>query len=166
MPSTSRHSEAFSQEIVPIHQGRARERVSFYLALVLNLLAWRHFPASSVGAYARGGPCDVCLLYQPTGAREGEDQKPGERHHASCPDLLRTVPDPYHAWGRGRMGDGDEWKKIGACWESTSSLERGLWVVLGQTGTDIFPVKSENPHVRLRSCQNASPHCTLRSKLA
>ena len=106
MPSTSCHSEAFSQEIVPIHQGRARERVSLYLALVLNLLAWRHFPASSVGAYARGGPCDVCLLYQPTGAREGEDQKPGERHHASCPDLLRTVPDPYHAWGRGRMGDG------------------------------------------------------------
>ena len=106
MPSTGRHSEAFSQEIVPIHQGRARERVSLYLALVLNLLAWRHFPASSVGAYARGGPCDVCLLYQPTGAREGEDQKPGERHHASCPDLLRTVPDPYHAWGRGRMGDG------------------------------------------------------------
>ena len=106
MPSTGRHSEAFSQEIVPIHQGRARERVSLYLALVLNLLAWRHFPASRVGAYARGGPCDVCLLYQPTGAREGEDQKPGERHHASCPDLLRTVPDPYHAWGRGRMGDG------------------------------------------------------------
>ena len=106
MPSTGRHSEAFSQEIVPIHQGRARERVSLYLDLVLNLLAWRHFPASGVGAYTRGGPCDVCLLYQPTGAREGEDQKPGERHHASCPDLLRTVPDPYHAWGRGRMGDG------------------------------------------------------------
>ena len=152
MPSTGRHSEAFSQEIVPIHQGRARERVSLYLALVLNLLAWRHFPASSVGAYARGGPCDVCLLYQPTGAREGEDQKPGERHHASCPDLLRVVPDPYHALGRGWMGDGGRWKKIGTCWESTSSLERGA----GADKNGHIPEKSENHHVRMRSCQNAS----------
>ena len=129
-------------------------------------LAWRDFPAPSVGAYARGGLCVVRLLYHPTGAREGGDRKPGERHHASCPDLLRAVPDPYHAWGRGRMGEENWWKRIGACWESKSSLERGLWVMLGQTVTDIFPVKSENPHVRERSCQNTSPHCTSRSKLA
>ena len=54
----------------------------------------------------RGGPCGVRLLYHLTRAWEGEDQKPGERHHASCPDLLRVVPDPYHALGRGWMGDG------------------------------------------------------------
>ena len=75
---------------------------------------------------------------------------------------------PTHTLLGGGAGWGMEngWKEVGACWESKSSLERGLWVVLGQTGTDISPVKSENPHVRLRSCQNASPHCTLRSKLA
>ena len=75
---------------------------------------------------------------------------------------------PTHTLLRGGAGWGMEngWKKVGACWESKSSLERGLWAVLGQTGTDIFPVKSENPHVRERSCQNTSPHCTSRSKLA
>ena len=36
------------------------------------------------------------------------------------------------------------------------SLEQGMWVVLGQIRTDIFLIKSENPHVRMRSCQNAS----------
>ena len=87
--------------------------------------------------------------------------------------IMRLVPIFYaqcltHTMLGGGAGWGmeDERKKIGACWESTSSLERGLWVVLGQTGTDIFPVKSENPHVRERSCQNTSPHCTSRSKLA
>ena len=79
--------------------------------------------------------------------------------YALC--LTHTMLGGGAGWGME-----DEWKKIGACWESTSSLERGLWVVLGQTGTDIFPVKSENPHVRERSCQNTSPHCTSRSKLA
>ena len=115
-----------------------------------------HFPASSVGAYARGGPCDVCLPYHPTRAWEGEDQKPGERHQASCPDLLRAVLEPYHAMGRGWMGTEDGRRKIGTCWESTSSLEQDLWVVPGQIRTDIFPIKSENPHIGMRSCQNAS----------
>lgn len=73
---------------------------------------------------------------------------------AQC--LTHTMLLGGAGWG---MEDG--WKKIGTCWKSTSSLERGLWVVLGQTRTDIFPIKSENPHVRMRSCQNASPHCTF-----
>ena len=96
------------------------------------------------------------LPYHPTRAWEGEDQKPGERDQASCPDLLRAVPDSYHALGRGWMGMDDVWRRIETCWESTSYLERGLWVVLGQIRTDIFLIKSENPHVRMRSCQNAS----------
>ena len=79
--------------------------------------------------------------------------------YALCP--THTLLGGGAGWG---MENG--WKKVGACWESKSSLERGLWVVLGQTGTDIFPVKSENPHVRERFCQNTSPHCTPRSKLA
>ena len=31
-------------------------------------------------------------------------------------------------------------------------------MVLGQIKTDIFLIISENPHVRRRSCQNASLH--------
>ena len=67
----------------------------------------------------------------------------------------------------------------GARWENGERVkeDRGLlgnpshpWsgvcgAVLGQTGTDIFPVKSEIPHVRERFCQSTSPHCTPRSKL-
>ena len=107
LPSTGRRSEAFSQEIVPIHQGNSsRERVSLDLALVLIFLPGEIFLHLAFGAYARGGLCVVRLLYHPTGAREGGDPRPGVRHHASCPGLLRAVPDPYHAWGRGRMGDG------------------------------------------------------------
>ena len=78
--------------------------------------------------------------------------------YALC--LTHTMLGGGAGWG---MENG--WKRIGACWESKSSLERGLWVVLGQTEADIFPGKSENPHVRERSCQSTSPHCTLRSKL-
>ena len=69
--------------------------------------------------------------------------------YAQC--LTHTMLGDGAGWG---MEDG--WKKIGTCWESTSSLERDLWVVLGQIRTDIFLIKSENPHVRMRSCQNAS----------
>ena len=61
--------------------------------------------------------------------------------YALC--LTHTMLGGGAGWG---MENG--WKRIGACWESKSSLERGLWVMLGQTRTDIFPVKSENPHVR------------------
>ena len=98
----------------------------------------------------------LCLPNHPTRAWEGEDQKPGERDQVSCPDLLRAVLEPYHAMGQGWMGTEDGWRKIRTCWESTSSLEQDLWVVPGQIRTDIFPIKSENPHIGMRSCQNAS----------
>ena len=88
MPSTGRHSEAFSQEIVPIHQGSEGKSLSRPCHNP-HLLAWRDFPASSVGAYARGGLCVVRLLYHPTGAREGGDRRPGERHQAFCPEVGR-----------------------------------------------------------------------------
>ena len=58
--------------------------------------------------------------------------------YALC--LTHTMLGGGAGWG---MENG--WKRIGACWESKSSLEQGLWAVLGQTGTDIFPVKSEIP---------------------
>ena len=64
------------------------------------------------------------------------------------------------------LGDGagwgmeDGWKKIGTCWESTSSLERGA----GADKNGHIPEKSENHHVRMRSCQNASPNCTFKEK--
>ena len=40
--------------------------------------------------------------------------------YAQC--LTNTMLGGGAGWGME-----DEWKKIGACWESTSSLERGLW---------------------------------------
>ena len=77
------------------------------MSIILIFLPGEIFLHLAFGAYARGGLCVVRLLYSPTGAREGGDRRPGERHHASYPYLLRAVPDPYHAWGRGRMGDGE-----------------------------------------------------------
>ena len=60
------------------------------------------------------------------------------------------------------MGMEDVWMKIETCWESTSSLEG-----VGGAGADKnghIPDKSENPHIRMRSCQNASPHCTFKEQ--
>ena len=73
------------------------------------------------------------LPYHPTRAWEGEDQKPGELDQASCPDLLRAVPDSYHALGRGWMGMDDMWRKIETCWESTSFPRAGP---VGGAGAD------------------------------
>ena len=56
---------------------------------------------------ARGGLCGVCLPNHLIGAWEGEERKPGERDHASRPDLLCAEPDSYHALGRGMDEDGE-----------------------------------------------------------
>ena len=61
------------------------------MSIILIFLPGEIFLHLAFGAYARGGLCVVRLLYSPTGAREGGDRRPGERHQASCPDLLRVV---------------------------------------------------------------------------
>ena len=94
---------------------------------------------------------------------KGETDDLGVRHQASCPDLLHTVPDPYLAWGRGKMGNGErveeDWGLLGNPSHPWSGV---CGVVLGQTGTDISPVKSEIPHVRERFCQSTSSSIALR----
>ena len=78
----------------------------------------------------------VRLLYHPTGAREGGDRLTGVRHQASCPDLLHTVPDPYLAWGRGKMGNGERVEEDWGLLGNPSHPWSGVYgAVLGQTGT-------------------------------
>ena len=97
---------------------------------------------------------------------KGETDDLGYVTKRLVPDLLHAVPDPYLAWGRGKMGNGErveeDWGLLGNPSHPWSGV---CGVVLGQTGTDISPVKSEIPHVRERFCQSTSPHCTTRSKL-
>ena len=144
----------------------AKERLSLDLALVLIFLPGEIFLHLALERMRKVGSVSfVCSTTLPVPGKGGT----GNLGNVT----MRLVPIFYalcltHTMLGGGAGWGMEnrWKRIGACWESKSSLERGLWVVLGQTGADIFPVKSENPHVRERSCQNTSPHCTSRSKLA
>ena len=77
------------------------------------------------------------------------------------------LPDPYLAWGRGKMGNGERVEEDWGLLGNPSHPWSGVYgVVLGQTGMDISSVKSEIPHVRERFCQNTSPHCTPRHKIA
>ena len=73
---------------------------------------------------------------------KGETDDLGVRHQASCPDLLHTVPDPYLAWGRGKMGNGERVEEGWGLLGTPSHPWSGVYgAVLGQTGTDISPIK-------------------------
>ena len=87
---------------------------------------------------------------------KGETDDLGVRHQASCPDLLHTVPDPYLAWGRGKMGNGERVEEDWGLLGNPSHPWSGVYgAVLGQTGA-AYPDKNIIPHVRERFCQSTS----------
>ena len=126
----------------------SRQKVSLDLALVLIFVPGQIFLHLALERMQEvGSVWFVCSTTLPEPGKGGT----GNLRNVT----MRLVPIFYalyltHTMLGGGAGWGMEngWKRIGACWESKSSLERGLWVMLGQTRTDIFPVKSENPHVR------------------
>ena len=126
----------------------SRQKVSLDLALVLIFLPGEIFLHLALERMQEvGSVWFVCSTTLPEPGKGGTGNLGNVTmrlvliFYALC--LTHTMLGGGAGWG---MENG--WKRIGACWESKSSLERGLWVMLGQTRTDIFPVKSENPHVR------------------
>ena len=64
------------------------------------------------------------------------------------------------------MGNGERVEEGWGLLGNPSHPWSGVYgAVLGQTGTDISPVKSEIPHVRERSVKVRPPHYTLGGKL-